>query len=486
MNSSKLIQILKTFSPDEIRDFEKFVASPYFSTGRNTDGLYSILKDHYPDFDSPELDRKRVFKKLFPGEKYNEMKLKNVATALTRLAEQFMVYEGFKKDSFEVDLTLSKEYFYRENFKQFYNTLNALEKKIDKLPFNRLRTFKDKETITTFKYSYFLKFNQFDKAIPLMGKTAEYNTLFFLVMFIKSLNYGTKVDRMFKFSMDNPLVEEVRDVLDLEKIISGLRKRKYPYLWLLELYYYTLRFYSDYQDVDAFYKARKVFNEHKEKYSRFEKHFILEDFYAFCTTRDRHGDTSFRREKFEICKQIKDENALTPDDNMTYEIIRFRNTVNAALKVKEFNWLETFIEDCIPKLLPQHRASMKSFSLGRLEFERGNFEKALEHASKIQFDMFTYKIDVKNLLLLTYYELELFDQAEYLIDTYKHYVKHTKDYSQSFLRQYKNFIDIYNSLLKIRSAVKTKNADLLLKKAEDTDVLPFRAWFIKKIKELQK
>ena len=156
MNSSKLIQILKTFSPDEIRDFEKFVASPYFSTGRNTDGLYSILKDHYPDFDSPELDRKRVFKKLFPGEKYNEMKLKNVATALTRLAEQFMVYEGFKKDSFEVDLTLSKEYFYRENFKQFYNTLNALEKKIDKLPFNRLRTFKDKETITTFKYSYFL------------------------------------------------------------------------------------------------------------------------------------------------------------------------------------------------------------------------------------------------------------------------------------------------------------------------------------------
>ena len=171
---------------------------------------------------------------------------------------------------------------------------------------------------------------------------------------------------------------------------------------------------------------------------------------------------------------------------MTYEIIRFRNTVNAALKVKEFNWLETFIEDCIPKLLPQHRASMKSFSLGRLEFERGNFEKALEHASKIQFDMFTYKIDVKNLLLLTYYELELFDQAEYLIDTYKHYVKHTKDYSQGFLRQYKNFIDIYNSLLKIRSSVKTKNADLLLKKAEDTDVLPFRAWFIKKIKQLQK
>lgn len=171
---------------------------------------------------------------------------------------------------------------------------------------------------------------------------------------------------------------------------------------------------------------------------------------------------------------------------MTYEIIRFRNTVNAALKVKEFNWLETFIEDCIPKLLPQHRASMKSFSLGRLEFERGNFEKALDLTSKIQYDMFTYKLDVKNLLLLTYYELELFDQAESLIAAYKQYIKYTKDYSQKFLRPFKNFIDIYNSLFKVRTTGNTKDIGLLLKKAEDIDVLPSRKWFLIKIKELQK
>ena len=64
MHTGKLIQILKTFSPDEVKNFEKFVVYPYFSTGRNVEGLYSILKPYYPEFDSPKLDKKNVFKKL--------------------------------------------------------------------------------------------------------------------------------------------------------------------------------------------------------------------------------------------------------------------------------------------------------------------------------------------------------------------------------------------------------------------------------------
>ncbi|MCB0720957.1 MAG: hypothetical protein KDC42_01530 [Ignavibacteriae bacterium] len=486
MENSKVIQILRTFSPKEINEFEKFVASPYFSTGRNADGLFNILKNYYPAFDSPELDRELVFKKLFPGEKFNQKKFVNVASALVQLAEQFIVYERFKKDSFEVDLTLSKEYFYRENFKLFYSTISALQKKTDKLPFNRERTFKDKEVISRYEYSYYLKFYQYDKAIPLMGKTAEYSTLYFIIMFIKSLCYKLKAQDLLKSSIENPLVEVVFDGLDLEKIMESLRKRNYEYIWLLELYYYTYRFHSDYDDVDSYYMARKGFNQHKEKYSRFEKHFILEDFLSFCIKRTSMGDSSFTREKFEVCKQIKDENALTVDDNMTYELIKFRNTFYAALKAKEFDWLEEFIKDCVPMLLPQHRKSMKNFSLSRLEFERGNFEDALTFASKIKYDMFIYKLDVKNLLLLIYYELELFDQAESMIDTFKHFIKNNKDYSKEFLARFKDFIDVYTSLFKARSTGKIKDVDLLLKKTEDINALPFRTWFLTKIKEFQK
>ena len=460
MVGSKLTQILKTFSPEEFKNFEKFVVSPYFNTGRNAEGLYSILKPHYPDFSSPELDRKLVFRNFYPGEKFNEMKFKNLSTALTRLAEQFMVIERLKAEPIEFEKMLMKDYFYRENYKSFTGTAASLEKKIDKSPFDRLSTFNDKDLITIFKYSYFLKFNLHDKAIPLIGESAEFNTAFFLIKFIKNIIYYHRAQGTYQAGMENDLVNAVRNNIDLDNIMADMREKKYPYLWLLEMYYYSLRFYIDLDDVDSFYKAWDIFNKHKEKYSRYEKHYILEDFYSYCIRRFSRGDKNFVQMEFEICKLMKEENALTEADNVSYDIMRFRNVIYTAQKVKEYKWLEEFINDCSPMLHPDNRESMKNFSLARLEFERGNFEKALEYASTIRYDSFTYKLDVKNLLLLTYYELELFDQAESLIQTYRHYVKHNKDFSRAYMVKFKNFIDIYSGLFKARSTGNTKDIDL--------------------------
>ena len=486
MNDSKLIQILKTFSVNEIKDFEKFIASPYFSTGRNVEGLYSILKPYHPEFDSPKLDKKTVFKKLFPGEKYSEMKFKNVTTALTRLAEQFIINESFKNDPLEFESKLFNTYWNRENLKLFAGTMNSLEKKIDKLPFDHDSAFILNEKIASLKYSYFLKINRHDKAIPLIGKAAEYNALTFLTRFIKSINYRSKVSGTYKAKMENTLVDVLWEGLEFERILANLRKRKYPYLWLLELYYYTNRFYSNPDDTESFHKARDVFNKNIEKYSRIEKYFVLNDFYSYCIQRFSKGDNSFIRMEFEICKQLKDENALTSADYVSLELMNYRNVVYSAIKAKEYDWLENFIKDCTPLLRPDGRDNMKNFALSKLEFERGKFENALEYASKIQYDMFTYKLDIKNLLLMIYYELGLLDQAESLIATYKHYVKYNKDFSRNYMRKFKNFITIYSSLFKARSTANTKDMDLLLKRAEDMDVLPSRAWFTRKIKELQK
>jgi hypothetical protein len=76
MQDSKLVEILKVFSPKEWKDFEKFINSPYFSTGRDVSGLYAILKKHHPEFSSAQLDKEKVFTALFPSEQFNEKKLK--------------------------------------------------------------------------------------------------------------------------------------------------------------------------------------------------------------------------------------------------------------------------------------------------------------------------------------------------------------------------------------------------------------------------
>lgn len=486
MNKSKIVQILQCFSPKEIKDFEKFVASPYFNTGRNAEGLFNILKEYYPDFESNDLDREVVFKKLFQGEKFVEKKFKNVTSALTQLADRFLVNEKLKRDPVEFELLLFKEYWDRENYKPFLNTLNSLEKKIDEMAFDHRKAFLSKERIVAYWFSYYLKIGRPDKGIPLISKASEYNTLSFLMRFLRSIiNKEYKTPGTYKSYTENVLLEEVWSGMDIDKIIAGLRKRNYQFLWLLELYYYIFKFYSSVDDVESFQKARDIFNKHIDKFSRYEKHFILNDFHAFCIRQFSKGNTDFLPVEFEICKQQKNENALTTSDSASMELLHFRNFVYTALKAKEYDWLEEFINDCAPLMKPDGRDSMKNFALARLEFERCDFDKALEYASKIQYDIFTYKLDVKNLLLLTYYELELFDQAESLIDTYKHYITHIKEFSPAYMKKFKDFIKIYSLLFKARTSGKTQDPDLILKKAEDIKVLPSRAWFVQKIKELQ-
>lgn len=94
MKNTKLIQILKIFSKEEIKEFEKFIASPYFSRGRDLKPFYKILKSYHPDFKSSNFNYERVFEKLYPKEKYNKSGADNILRVLsyelTRLTEEFI------------------------------------------------------------------------------------------------------------------------------------------------------------------------------------------------------------------------------------------------------------------------------------------------------------------------------------------------------------------------------------------------------------
>jgi hypothetical protein len=52
MEKSKVIDIFRTFSPDELKRFRDFVHSPFHNKNKNVIRLFEILKKYYPDFES--------------------------------------------------------------------------------------------------------------------------------------------------------------------------------------------------------------------------------------------------------------------------------------------------------------------------------------------------------------------------------------------------------------------------------------------------
>jgi tetratricopeptide (TPR) repeat protein len=151
--------------------------------------------------------------------------------------------------------------------------------------------------------------------------------------------------------------------------------------------------------------------------------------------------------------------------------------------MKEFRWLKKFIETYTEKLRPEYRENMKYLARANLDFAQGKFEKALENISKVKYDIFIYKFDVKNLMLKIYYELNLFDPAFSLIDAFKHFLSENKEHAEIYRMQYGNFLRIYGKLLKAKESGKTGEVDFLSEEVDSTEALASRIWLKEKINE---
>ena len=65
MENTRLINLLKSFSPDELREFELFVTSPFYNRENALTGLFVILKQHYPEFTGKDFNKERYIMNFF-------------------------------------------------------------------------------------------------------------------------------------------------------------------------------------------------------------------------------------------------------------------------------------------------------------------------------------------------------------------------------------------------------------------------------------
>ena len=98
MENSKLLERLRYFSAEEIRDFIKFAESPYFNTSAVVVRLLKYLAKYHPELSGPKVRKSLVFKKIYPAkDAYKEKRLNDLATKLFQLSEEFLIFDSFKK-----------------------------------------------------------------------------------------------------------------------------------------------------------------------------------------------------------------------------------------------------------------------------------------------------------------------------------------------------------------------------------------------------
>lgn len=128
MKNTNLIELLSYFKDSDIRSFSKFLVSPYFNSNKAAVSLFSEIKRYYPQFSSAGFTKSALYSNVFPGEKYNDTKMRKLISDLNKLAEKYISVERLTKDEnqmYNTFLNFKKE-------KSFFNKNDSLLRNWDK------------------------------------------------------------------------------------------------------------------------------------------------------------------------------------------------------------------------------------------------------------------------------------------------------------------------------------------------------------------
>ncbi len=458
MHKTKLIDLLKTFSKDEIKEFGKFIDSPFFSTGRDVSSLFLAIKKYYPDF---KLEKEKLYSNMYPGEEYKDHIIRNLSSVLMKHAEQYLIIKNLYKQPENMSINLLSELVERNASNLSELEIKRLEKLLSEKNNLNEQFYKNSFDLESLKIMLNIQTNKqhlVSKSVVRQGEIIISNLL---------IDSATNLTNMmndisnFNASYKNTALEALLRNLNMETFVTELTylKSENNDLEILEMYACLIITLTNEKDEKYYFRFKELLNGNINKLSRAEKYNLMVNF-GTCTSQkmDTISRKRFMKELFEVYKTRLTNNLYAFSDTQHMSLIFFSSIMKMALTLGELWWLEKFGEENISKLDPKHCDNMKSLLNTYILFSRKLFDKALEELSKVQFELFTLKYDVKNLMLQIYYELGDIEPAIYSIDSYRHFLTENKAVSDYFRQANLKFLNIVSDLIKA--------------KLDDTHILP--------------
>lgn len=486
MNDSRIIRLLKSFSEDEIKSFGKFIVSPFLKPARNTFDLYSYVIRFYPGFESPKLKKENVFKKLFPGESYNERKLINLMSDLTKAAENFIAVVSFLQDDTDFQLKLCKGYKERNMYPEAMKVINSIEDRLESGFSSKKDYYSRFRHLTNLKSAYYSKHNDFKNVIKCERDLFEASSMQFICDYTQLKLLKDPVYITYDEKIENEFISAVTECFDIEKLFEKLSKGSHKFRQLIELQYYLIKIISSPDKHEYYYTLKNKLLKNINKLDREERYFFFGHLMNYCVRKLDRKLTEFTPEGVDVFRRMFEFDAYSPEKSEYLDVLTYRNVIHFCISNKEEKWFEHFIRNHSDALSPEYRKDMQNLAFANLYFMKDEFENSLKHLSMITNEFFVFKSDLKILQLKVYFELAYLEQAFSMIDTFKHFIKNTKELSKPYKEYYKNFADYYLALIKIKSGNIKDEVSYIISNLKKEARVVSKDWLLKKAEELNK
>jgi len=429
MKETKIIQILRTLTLEELKSFGRFVDSPYYNQSKVIVKFFKILKKYYPEFKSTDIEIEKIYKKLYPSQKYNYGTIRNVISEIGRLAEKFLSQEYYKDMEYvmkfgELSMLRSK------------NITGLKDKLLDSLleKYGSTNGFIEDHFLMAIDLYNLKLFDVFDKGVlhkntDIYKRRSEHAMLFSLDFMIHSkLDVNTNKVRNIEYI---DYCAKMYDCFDFEKFHKYVEENSPELYKILALEHNVIKMNLDIDFIDSAEKFEKLFYENYKKVSKAYLH-------SLCVNSLNSYQTQVGKDPFGSKAKIYARKYLDISDvylkekgyKAFYEWLPVQDFLNLIINsdaAGDFERMKKYIDDFKDLVQPDERDNFYNFGMGKYYLALGNYEMALNSFMKIIRHPLRISFEIKAATIICHFYLKNYETALAITDAFMRDIERNKE-----------------------------------------------------------
>ncbi len=484
MKTSKLFTILRTFSDEEMKRLEKFISSPFHNNGRNFKPIYSYLKKLHPDFPQKKLTDEAIFRKLYPGKKYDlktsSKNIKVILSRFTKLTEEYLIIKNLGQNETYRFSALMDELTFRKLYKMGDSIL--------KDHFNKQTEYKDESSYFLDKYMSSIAANRFffhkpkisnKKIVESIQEKTE--ALIYMTIF-EIINYRQNIKSFYYEDFtESDLIKNFYEISDIDNLLKEVYKEGDEELSRLTMLFYFYRITVDFKDEKSYEIFKKLVLKYSDKLSFEIKKNYLHGLCNFCFYQELRKRDHYMSEFSKIYNILLDESVKARNIEL-FTVINYRNMIRLYASENKFGDIKEYNSKYLIYHDPEERDNLQIYSNALMSFQKKNFEDTLSYINRTNFSIPMMIRDMKYLKMQVVIELGYYDLFNSELDSFRHFLSNSSEIPVDFIKNDRLVLNYFKSYMKYKESEDENGRIALLNdlKALNTENIYLR-WLLEKL-----
>ncbi|MCC6865572.1 MAG: hypothetical protein IT280_05370 [Ignavibacteria bacterium] len=453
MLKTKAVELLNTFSNDELKEMSLFAESPYFNTNKNLSKLFELIKKDIKKINQGKLTEEDAYKKLFPGKQYNYGIMKNLVSGLAALADDFLTINSYKSMAINKTysaIRLADQYDTRRLDKHYGKLIGKTTSELENQLIDNYY-YSDRAMVEESKYFFFSSRNDYRGLEDAIYDEMIYTLCDFYRRFSRNLwKIHINIDNV-NSRYEKDFIELAGKFIDFEKMteeLKGINEREYSYIRLNN---YLIKLLIKPEDTAPYFELKKLLAETIDSYENYERFSILTKVLSYCSTAHRYKIQGFMRESLDMrilmMEKVKFNTAGLGPFNFHY----FSETIMMFLFEKDTKGANEFLDKYDDSVGKINREINYNICKAYILEAEGKYKEALGFIAKARHSDTEINIRIRRLYFILYYNMNEFESGLDAVNAFRAYVKSNSDLTDILKQKYLNAIYFVEKVFKIKA-----------------------------------